>query len=166
MIARRSVRWLMLAFCAALCGGCGFLSTEEDEGVCTGTLDGAPVELQMRAGRSSYRVDGLTDDALLTLHYADGPDRTVEVDVGRIERFALFGVVLDEVPLFAGRPEWVLGWEERALAPTDGTLRLFLTEYDVEGTFTYELGGEDRLTCTFSLSRPEPTSGSSDSDWD
>lgn len=134
--------------------------------MCTGTLGGAPVELRLRAGRSSYRIDSLNDDALLQLRYGDDAGHEVDVDVGRIDRFGL-PVVAEESPLFAGAPAWIVVWEERALAPTAGTLLLsYITDYDVEGRFTYELGGDDRLVCDFVLSRPMPTSGGSSSDWD
>lgn len=158
--------WVGALAAASLVGGCGFLSTEEDEGSCTGTIGGAPVELRLRAGRSSYRIDDLNDDALLRLRYDDGAGHEVDVDVGRIDTYGL-PTLLEETPLFDGAPPWIVSWEERALAPTSGTLLLsYLTDYDVEGRFGYELGGDDRLLCYFQLSRPMPTSSGGSSDWD
>jgi hypothetical protein len=111
-------------------------------------------------------LDDLNDDALLRLRYDDEVGNEVDVDVGRIDTYGL-PVVLEEAPLFAGAPPWIVSWEERALAPTAGTLLLsYITDYDVQGRFSYELGGEDRLECYFQLSRPMPTSGGSSSDWD
>ena len=156
----------VLVVWASLGAGCGFLDLDNDEGSCVGTLDGAPVELRLRDGRSSYRLDGVNDDAVLRLRYGDDAGHEVDVDVGRIDRLGL-PAVLEESPLFEGAPPWILEWEERAQAPTSGTLWFtLLTEYSADGRFTYALGGDDRLECFFQLERPMPSSSSGSSDWD
>ncbi|MCB9625590.1 MAG: hypothetical protein H6723_19910 [Sandaracinus sp.] len=155
----------VIALVLVAASGCAWLSTEEDVGACTGVIGGAPVELRLRPGRSSYRVEALTDDGLITLRYADDAGDVIEVDA-RLERFGATAE-LEPAPLFTGRPTWIVRWTEALLSPVDGTLRVdYLSDYDAEGAFTYALGGSDQLACTFDLSRPASSSSSSSSDWD
>jgi hypothetical protein len=158
---------LRTAVSAVLClvtTSCGFLDTEDDSGVCTGTLGGAPVELELKAGRSSYDLDTLTNDAVLVLRYEDELGNAVDVDVARID--ASFVSPLGPAPIFVGRPDWLLGWTERVLAPSDGTLEVdLLTTTDAIGGFNYVLPAGDELICSFDLSRNPPSSSGS-SDWD
>ncbi|HJL18948.1 MAG TPA: hypothetical protein RMH99_25020 [Sandaracinaceae bacterium LLY-WYZ-13_1] len=177
MRARRTV--LLLASATLILPLCACLApADSDHGACSGVLDGEEVSLDLRPGDSRYRIDELTTDPVLDLHYSDG-DHELTVEEARLEGPAYVlpvnePVALDDA-LAGGSSDWVLSWMETVLSPSSGELELReATETLLRGRFEYDLPGDDALTCTFSLSRGQPrdddggggSARTSSSDWD